>query len=68
VVSEGRARRRPLTRGVQDDGYYQVLDGLSAGEQIVTTGQSSLRDDARVEIVGQPPAPAAAEATSPAAG
>lgn len=68
VVSEGRARRRPLTLGVQDDGYYQVLDGLSDGEQIVTTGQSSLRDDARVEIVGQPPAPAAAEATSPAAG
>ncbi|MFP5307279.1 MAG: efflux RND transporter periplasmic adaptor subunit [Gammaproteobacteria bacterium] len=63
VVSDGRARRRPITVGYSDASHYEVLDGISAGEQLVVTGQASLRDDSKVEVVNAPsPAPAVAAA------
>lgn len=64
VVADGRARRRPITVGYSDADHYQVIDGLSAGEQLVVTGQASLRDDSKVDIVNAPdatPAVAAAD-------
>ncbi len=41
-------RSRPVTATVE---HYEVLEGLKAGEQVVTIGQSSLKDDAKVEVV-----------------
>jgi membrane fusion protein, multidrug efflux system len=64
VVADGRARRRPIKVGYSDAEYYEVLDGLTAGEQLVVTGQTSLRDDSKVEVVNLPaatPAVAAGE-------
>ncbi|HEY0974705.1 MAG TPA: efflux RND transporter periplasmic adaptor subunit [Solimonas sp.] len=73
VVADGKARRRAIRTGYSDADHYEVLEGLSAGEQIVTTGQSNLKDDAPVTAVNLPadaaaepaaetkPAPAAAE-------
>lgn len=51
VVAEGKARRRPIRTGYGDSEHYEVLQGLKAGEQVVVTGQASLKDDARVQIV-----------------
>lgn len=51
VNAEGRALRRPIRTGYADADYYEVLDGLSAGEKVVTTGQTNLKDDTKVEIV-----------------
>ncbi len=67
VVADGRARRRPVKTGYSDAEHYEVLEGLKVGEQVVTIGQSSLKDDAKVEVVkpGGPAAPVAA--ASPAA-
>lgn len=67
VVADGRARRRAIRTGYSDADHYEVLEGLKAGEQVVTIGQSSLKDDAKVEIVtpGGPAAPAAAATSSP---
>lgn len=56
VVSDGRARRRPVSVGYSDADHYEVLDGLSAGEELVVTGQTSLRDDSKVEVVNAPAA------------
>ena len=69
VVANGKARRRAIRTGYGDAEHYEVLEGLSAGDQVVTTGQTNLKDDAAVEIVqaagtapvvtAAPPVPAA---------
>lgn len=51
VVADGKARRRPVKTGYSDAEHYEVVEGLKAGESVVTTGQASLKDDARVEVV-----------------
>ncbi|HEY1076390.1 MAG TPA: efflux RND transporter periplasmic adaptor subunit [Fontimonas sp.] len=65
VVADGRAHRRPIKTGYSDAEHYEVLEGLKAGDQVVTIGQSSLKDSAKVEIVtpGKPATPVAAAAT-----
>lgn len=62
VVQEGRAHRRPITVGHSDARHYEVLTGLVAGERLVVTGQSSLKDDSKVEIVNVPATPHVAAA------
>lgn len=65
VVDKGKARRRAIKTGYSDTRNYEVLEGLKAGEQVVTTGQSNLKDDAKVTAVtvGAPPtAPVTAKA------
>ena len=54
VVADGRARRRVIRLGYSDADYHEVLDGLVVGEQLVVTGQTSLRDDSKVEVVNAP--------------
>jgi len=51
VVNGGKARRRLIKTGYSDAYNYEVLEGLKAGDQVVTTGQSNLKDDAKVEAV-----------------
>ena len=63
VVADGKARRRAIRTGYGDAEHYEVLEGLRAGEQVVTTGQTNLKDDAAVEIV---PAAGVAPAAVPA--
>ncbi len=74
VVSASKARRRPVKLGYSDGDNYEVVEGLKADEQVVTTGQSSLKDDAKVEVVnaaapktegGAAPANAQAVTTTP---
>ncbi len=68
VVDKGKARRRTIKTGYSDIDHYEVLEGLKADEQVVTTGQSSLKDDARIEVVNAPaPSSGAAPATAQAA-
>lgn len=70
VVTDGKAARRSLRIGYSDGRHYEVLDGLKAGEQVVTTGQTNLKDDAKVVVVGDEPAapPAADKKTAAAQG
>ncbi len=54
VVSDGRAERRAVVPGYRDNGHYEIIEGLQAGEQIVVTGQASLRSGAEVLVIGEP--------------
>ena len=36
VVSEGRIKRRNLVTGLTGEEYVQILEGLEAGEQVIT--------------------------------
>lgn len=67
VVKDGRAQRRPVSLGYSDARHYEVLDGVAAGDQLVVTGQASLKDDSKVEVVNAPPAPEASPAPAVAA-
>lgn len=51
VLQDGVARRRSVRTGLSSQGMVQVVDGLSAGETVVTRGVSNLRDGAAVRVV-----------------
>jgi RND family efflux transporter MFP subunit len=51
VGSDGIAHQTPVNTGISDNGETQILSGLSAGQQVVTTGAASMDDGTRVKIV-----------------
>ena len=59
-VVDGQAKRTPIKTGLRRDGQVEVVEGLSAGEQVVTAGQLKLRDGAPVRTAGEG-APTAAD-------
>ena len=44
-VSDGEARRTPVKVGARKPGWAELLEGVAAGEQVVTAGQQRLRGD-----------------------
>ena len=50
VIEAGKARQRNISVGRDFGDTIEVLSGLQAGEQIVTTGQINLSDGAAVQI------------------
>jgi HlyD family secretion protein len=44
VVKEGKAEFEPVKTGIAGDKYFEVLSGLSAGDQVITGPFSSVRD------------------------
>ena len=48
VVLDGEASRRAVVTGIESGGMTEILDGVTAGEPVVVTGHTSLRDGARV--------------------
>lgn len=51
VVQDSVAYRKLVKTGYINGANIEVLEGLRAGEVIVTTGQGSLKDSSKVEIV-----------------
>jgi len=51
VVNEGKAFRRKLTLGLSQGQYHEVIEGLLAGDIIITHGQRQLKDGQIVEVV-----------------
>jgi len=51
VVNDGKAHRRLLKLGISQGELYEVLDGLSVGDVVVTHGQNQLKDGQAVQVV-----------------
>lgn len=51
VIKEGKASKVAVSTGFINSHYIEVLQGISDGDQVVTTGQATLKDGAKVEIV-----------------
>ncbi len=51
VLAAGKAERRRVRVGLDVDGRVEVLEGLAAGDTIITTGNALLRDGAAVRVV-----------------
>ncbi len=48
VVEDGKARRRGVTLGLNEGERHEVLEGLAAGEKVVTQGQAQIQDGMEV--------------------
>ena len=53
--------------GGRSDAGVEIVDGLKAGERVVTYGAYGVQDSAKVEQLAPAGAPASAPATPPAA-
>ena len=63
VVKDGKAAKRRVQIGLRRVGSVQIVDGLAAGESVVTEGTQKLRDGADVQVA--PAARPAAAAPAP---
>lgn len=50
IYAEGQARRRTVQTGIRTAEMVQILEGISEGDPIITTGIQQLRDGLRVQI------------------
>lgn len=71
-VVGSQARRVPIRTGLRRDGQVEVVEGLRAGDEVVSAGQMKLRDGAAVRAIGEgqaepPPAAGAVQGGTPAA-
>jgi membrane fusion protein (multidrug efflux system) len=67
-VSDGKVTRTPVKPGIRRNAQVEIIEGLQAGDEVVTAGQLKLRDGAPVRALAEAAAPAAAQpATTPAA-
>lgn len=52
LIVEDMARFQPVQTGIQDDNSVEIVEGLSEGQRVVTTGALALRDGDRVTVLG----------------
>jgi HlyD family secretion protein len=60
VVQDGRAKRRIVTVGLEEEGKTQISGGVRAGEMVITAGNLNLKDGMEVQLAkaapdGKPP-------------
>ncbi|PWK54264.1 efflux RND transporter periplasmic adaptor subunit [Pleionea mediterranea] len=52
-VNDGAVVKVNITTGFEDNNNIEVLTGLNSGDQVVIAGKNSLKDNSKVEILGQ---------------
>ena len=50
VVRDGHAQRQIVKTGYTNNGSIEIIEGIESGDQVITVGQNSLKDGARVAI------------------
>ncbi len=53
IVQDGKAVRRVIKTGYIGDNLVEVLDGISADDQVITGGQNKIREGSNVRISGE---------------
>jgi membrane fusion protein (multidrug efflux system) len=53
VIEGDHAVRRTVETGYSNKGMVEIIRGLQDGEQVVTVGQASLKQDSRVNVINQ---------------
>jgi HlyD family secretion protein len=54
VVNDGRARKRPVARGIDDGHWAEILEGLTGAERIILYPEDRVREGIRIKIVEPP--------------
>ena len=60
TVVDGKAKRTPITTGTRVPGFFQVVEGLKAGDVVITAGQAKPMMQDGMPVVSVPPGGAAA--------
>jgi len=58
IVKDGKASRRKVTIGLEQEHRVQITDGVRAGEMVVIAGNLNLKDGAKVQLGKTTPAAA----------
>ncbi len=53
VVEDSIAKRRSVETGYSDRGMVEIVSGLDDGDEIVTVGQASLKEDSKVTVINR---------------
>jgi membrane fusion protein (multidrug efflux system) len=51
VVADGKAQQRPVTTGLANNGWVEVVGGLDGDERVVVVGQGGLKTGTAVKVV-----------------
>jgi membrane fusion protein (multidrug efflux system) len=51
IVRSGRAHQQKVALGAKSDGYFEVVDGLEDGAEVVIEGASLLKEGAKVKVL-----------------
>ena len=51
VATDGRAEKRTVTLGLEEDGHVQAISGVAAGENVIVAGQGGLKDGSAVKLI-----------------
>jgi len=54
-IVEGRAKFQPVQKGPEAQGQVEILQGLSGGEQLISSSSGEIRDGDRVRVEGEKP-------------
>ena len=54
VVEDDRAKRRLVTTGFGEKGMIEIVDGLEDTDEVVTLGQTGLKDDSLITVINTP--------------
>ena len=52
-IVEGRAKFQPVQKGPETQGQVEILQGLSGGEQLISSSSGEIRDGDRVRVEGE---------------
>ncbi|MYD43275.1 MAG: efflux RND transporter periplasmic adaptor subunit [Gammaproteobacteria bacterium] len=52
LVNGQRVNRRDVRTGLSDEDKYEIIDGVKAGDRVVTRGLETLTDGTRIRIIG----------------
>lgn len=52
IAAEGKAVRREVTTGIEEGGNIQIVEGLSAGEAVIVSGNEKLTDGTEIKVRG----------------
>jgi len=61
VVAEGKAQQREVKTGLEQDGHVQIIQGVAAGELVVTAGNLNLKNGTAVQLRSEAQSPKRAE-------
>ena len=50
VAKDGKAIRRPVTLGLEQNGQIQIIEGVQPGELVIVKGNLNLKDNANINL------------------
>ncbi|MGH9464628.1 MAG: efflux RND transporter periplasmic adaptor subunit [Thermoanaerobaculia bacterium] len=56
IVEDDKAVKRSVRVGLEEGDRIEALDGVTAGERVVTAGQGGLKDGQEIRVLGDEPA------------